>query len=166
MTRCLCFILAAAIVGCSSPTSEKKSESKSNSMSDTQGSPPGAGQPTKNESPETNLAQNDPKRTVKTTQEAREELQARIDRYLGGQSVDDLFDGVLAIWIVGVKVESMQLMRVVQKYDKEGKIVQNQFVAAIKCVGDSSLSLKRETREFAIPDFAFRNGAWQFPFLR
>ena len=57
-------------------------------------------------------------------------------------------------------------MRVVQKYDKEGKIVVNQFVAAIKCVAVDDITGKRESREFAIEDFTFRDGAWQTPFLR
>lgn len=103
---------------------------------------------------------------AKTVQQAKEELQSRIDRCLGGQPVNDVLGGTIGIWAVGKKIQSMDLVRVVQKYSKDGKPVPNQFVAAIKCTVAHNITGERETREFAIEDFTFRDGAWQTPFLR
>jgi hypothetical protein len=167
MTRWLCFVLAtAALVGCSKSSPDNKGDSKPESTPPVSKNPPVSEQPLKKEPPETKLVPKDPKTAVKTAQEAREELQARIDRCLGGQSLNDLFGGTIGIWAVGKKIQSMELVRVVQKYDTEGKIVPNQFVAAIKCVAAHSITGERESREFAIHDFTFRDGAWQSPFLR
>ena len=142
MTRWFCLCMAtAAIVGCSNYSPPEKP-------------------------PEAKPAPEKPMSTVKTTAEAREELQARIDRCLGGQDLNDLFSGTMGIWAAGEKIQSLELVRVVQKYDTEGKIVPNQFVAAIKCVAANSITGKRESREFAITDFTFRDGAWQKPFER
>jgi hypothetical protein len=65
-----------------------------------------------------------------------------------------------------MKVQSLEIMRVVQKYDKAGKMVPNKFVAAIKCVATDNITGERKSREFATEDFTFRDGGWQSPFFR
>ena len=90
MTRWFCLCMAtAAIVGCSNYSPPEKP-------------------------PEAKPAPEKPTSAVKTTAEAREELQARIDRWLGGQSLDDLFSGTIGIWAAGEKIQSLELVRVVQ----------------------------------------------------
>ena len=113
--------------------------------------------------PEAKPAPEEPKSAVKTTAEAREELQARIDRFFGGQSLDDCLRRTIGIWAVAPydKIQSIEIVRVVQKYDKEGKIVPNQFVAAIKCEKIDTILGKRESNEFAINAFTFHDGAWK-----
>lgn len=117
-----------------------------------------ADKPAKKDAPAANEA--------KTVQQAREELQSRIDRCLGGQPVNDVLGGTIGIWAVGKKIQSLDLVRVVQKYSTDGKPVPNQFVAAIKSTVANNITGERETREFAIQDFTFRDGVWQTPFLR
>ena len=107
MTRWLSFVLATALVGCSNSSPDKRSESIPDSKPVAQKSPSPPEQPPKKEPPETKPAPKEPKSTVKTAQEARDELQARIDRCLGGQSLDDLFGGTIGIWAVGYKIQSM-----------------------------------------------------------
>ncbi len=166
MTRCLCFVFAAALVGCSNSSPDKKSEPNPDSKPVAQKSPPVAEQLPKKTPEESKPTPTEPKGTEKTAKEAREELQARIDRCLGGQSLNDLLGGTIGIWAVGYKIQSMEVLRVVQKYDKEGKMVPNQFVAAIKCARVHNITGERDSREFAIDNFTFRDGAWQKPFLR
>lgn len=162
MTRWFCLVVAiAALAGCSKSSPENKNESSSKVSKN----PSVSEQPPKKGSPETKSAPNDTKSMVKSDQEARKDLQSRIDRCLGGQALSDLFGGTIGIWAVGKKIQSMELARVVQKYDTEGKLVTNQFVTTIKCVAANSITGARESREFAIQDFTFRDGAWQRPFL-
>src|SRR5262245_57501219 len=117
MTRWLCFVVAAALVGSSNSPPEKKAESKPPPRPVTQKQPPPAPQPPKKESPETISASKEEKSAVKTAQEAREELQARIDRCLGGQSLNDLLGGAIPIWAAGYRIRSMEIVRVIQKYN-------------------------------------------------
>lgn len=166
MTRLFCLVVTtAAFAGCSKP-SPSTSDSKPEPAPDFSKNTPAPEQPPKKDTPEIKPAPKLPISAAKTALEAREEVQARIDRCLGGQSLSDLFSGTIGIWAVGKKIQSMELVRVVQKYDEEGKIVPNQFVAAIKCVAANSATGARETREFVVQDFTFRDRAWQSPFLR
>jgi len=161
MTRWFCMCMAtAAIVGCSNSSPVNKPVPAPVPIK----IPPAPEQPPE-KPPEAKPAPEEPKSTVKTTAEAREELQARIDRSLGGQSLDDLLGGTIGIWAVGYKIQSMEIVRVVQKYDTEGKIVPNQFVAAIKCDKVHNILGERESKEFAIKAFTFQDGAWKKPFL-
>ena len=163
----LLFVMAVGILiaGCNKPSSTA-TDSKPVAKAEPPADPPKprpedtkpVDKPAKKDAPATSEA--------RTVQQAREELQSRIDRCLGGQPVNDVLGGTIGIWAVGTKIQSMDLLRVVQKYSKDGKPVPNQFVAAIKCSVANNITGKRETREFAIEDFTFRDGAWQTPFLR
>ena len=84
MTRWLCLCLATtAPVGCSNSSADKKDESKPEATSSAPKTLSASEHPPNKEPPETKPAAKEANRTVKTAQEAREELQARIDRYLG-----------------------------------------------------------------------------------
>ena len=158
---CMC-ITTASIFGCSGSSPSNKPEPAP---------PPGkiaaAPERPQEKPPEAKPAPEEPMSEVKTAAEAREELQARIDRFFGGQPLDSCFRGTLGIWAVApaFKIEKIEIIRVVQKYDKEGKIVPNQFVAVLKCDKVQPSLGQRESKDFAIDAFAFQDGEWQNPWL-
>lgn len=152
MTRWLWLcVVTIALAGCSDSSKDKKSDQKTIAKEDSSGE-----QQSPRKDPSEPKSQ---KNTAKTTQDARAELQARIDRYLGGQPANKLFPG-WGIWAVGKKITSMDIVRVVQKYDKDGTAVPNGFVAVIRCVGEDTLTGRRETKEFETTDFLFHKGEW------
>jgi hypothetical protein len=106
----------------------------------------------------------DEKTSARTVQNAKEEMQSRIDRCLGGQPVEKAFDGTIGIWAVGKKIDSLDLGFVVQKTDEDGKRLVDQFTGTIKCTASDKITGKRETRDFGF-DLSFKDGAWRH-FLR
>lgn len=158
---CMC-LTTATIFGCSGSSSTSKNEPAPPPVKIAATPEHPAEKP-----PEVKPVPEEPKMVVKTTTEARDELQARIDRYFGGQTLDSCFRGTLGIWAVApaFKIEKIEIIRVVQKYDKDGKIVPNEFVAVLKCDKvQPSLGL-RESKDFAIDTFTFQDGEWQNPWL-
>ncbi len=126
MIRWFYLVVVAAAVGCSPPSPQPKKEPS--------GTPPAA---------------KETKTAAKTVEEAKTELQSRIDCCLGGQAPDSLFNGTITIWAVGKTIQSIDIVRVVQKYDEGGKPVPNYFVGALKATAADSIAVIGAVGAFA-----------------
>jgi hypothetical protein len=100
-----------------------------------------------------------PAEEAKTVQQAREEMQSRIDRYLGGARDTTRIGGTFSIWQVGKRVNNIEIVRVGQAYLPDGKPWTNTFVVVIKCSATRDVTGEKENREFEFK-LVWRDSKW------
>jgi hypothetical protein len=97
---------------------------------------------------------------VQTVQNARTELQGRIDRYLGGQNDPHLLGGLFSISSVTARFDRIEIEQVLQKYDKNGNVLLNQFVGKIACAGADRITGAPKAERFELFELSFNEGDW------
>lgn len=98
---------------------------------------------------------------AKTAEEARAELQGRINRYLGGQKDPQLLGGLFAIASAFTVFDRIEIETVLQKYDEGGKPLPNEFVATFRASGGDKNTGQPKADRFSLFELSFRGGKWE-----